>query len=35
MAAREVIYFPFRAQLSTRLRFPALLAPEPVAQSPP
>jgi hypothetical protein len=28
MAAREVIHFPFWAQPSTRLRFPALLPPE-------
>jgi hypothetical protein len=35
MAAREVIHFPLRAQLSTRLWFPALLPPEPVAKSPP
>jgi hypothetical protein len=35
MAARQVIRFPFRAQLSTHLRFPSLLLPEPVAKSPP
>ena len=34
MAVREVIYFPFQAQLSTRQQFPALLLPEPVAESP-
>jgi hypothetical protein len=34
MAAREVIYFPFGAQLSTRPQCPALLPPEPVAESP-
>jgi hypothetical protein len=34
MAAREVIYFPFRAQLSRRQRFLALLPPRPVAESP-
>jgi hypothetical protein len=35
MAAKEVIYFPLRAQLSTRLWFPARILPEPVAKSPP
>lgn len=35
MAAKEVIYFPLRAQLSTRLWFPARIPPEPVAESPP
>jgi hypothetical protein len=35
MAAREVIYFPFGAQLSTPPQFPALLPPEPAAKSPP
>jgi hypothetical protein len=35
MAARKVIYFQLRAQLSTRLRSTALLPPEPVAKSPP
>jgi len=35
MASREVIYFPFGAQLSTRPQFPALLSPGPVAKSPP
>jgi hypothetical protein len=35
MAARDVIYFQSRAQLSMRLWFPALLSPEPVAKSPP
>jgi hypothetical protein len=34
MAVKEVIYFPLRAQLSTRLWFPALLPPAPVAKSP-
>ena len=35
MAAREVIFFLFWAQLSLRLAFPALPTPEPVAESPP
>jgi hypothetical protein len=35
MAARDVIHFPLRAQLSTRVWFPALLLPELVAKSPP
>ena len=35
MAVRDVIHFPFWAQLSTPLWFPALLLPEPVAKSPP
>jgi hypothetical protein len=35
MAAREVIHFPFGAQLSTRPKFPVLPLPEPVAESPP
>jgi hypothetical protein len=35
MAVQEVIDFPFGAQLYTRLWFPALLPPEPVAESPP
>ncbi len=35
MAVREVIYFRFGAQLSTRRLFPALSPPEPVAESPP
>jgi hypothetical protein len=35
MAVREVIHFPFKAQLSTRLQFPARFPPEPVAESPP
>ena len=35
MAAKEVIHFPFGAQLSTHLQFPALVPPEPVAKSPP
>jgi hypothetical protein len=35
MAARDVIYFQSRAQLSMRLWFPALFRPEPVAKSPP
>jgi hypothetical protein len=34
MAAKEVIYFPFEPQLSARQQFPALLLPEPVAESP-
>jgi hypothetical protein len=36
MAAKEVIYFPFGTQHSTRPQFPAsLFSPEPVANSPP
>ncbi len=35
MAAKEVIHFPLRAQLSPRLRSTALRPPEPVAKSPP
>jgi hypothetical protein len=35
MAAREVIHFPFGAQLATRPQVPVLLPPEPVAESPP
>ena len=35
MAAKEVIHFPFGAQLPTQLQFPALVPPEPVAKSPP
>ena len=35
MAAREVIHFPFRAQLSSRPMFLARIPPEPVAESPP
>jgi hypothetical protein len=35
MAAEEVIYFPFRAQLSARPNSLALSPPEPVAESPP
>jgi hypothetical protein len=34
MAAKEVIHFQFGAQLSMPLQFPALLPPEPVAESP-
>ena len=34
MAAREIIYFPFRAQLSMRQQFLALLPPWPVAGFP-
>jgi len=35
MAAEEVIYFPFWAQLSLRPNSPAFCPPEPVAESPP
>jgi hypothetical protein len=35
MAANEVIFFLFWAQLSLRLAFPAPPPPEPVAESPP
>jgi hypothetical protein len=35
MAANELIFFPFRAQLSLRLTFPPLPPPEPIAESPP
>lgn len=35
MAAEEVIYFLFRAQLSKRLNDSALFPPEPVAEPPP
>ncbi len=35
MAVKEVSHFLFEAQLSTRPQFPALLPPEPVAESPP
>jgi hypothetical protein len=35
MAAKDVIYFPFGAQLSTRLWLPSRVPPEPVAKSPP
>lgn len=35
MAADNVIFSPFWAQLSLRLAFPALPPPEPVAESPP
>jgi hypothetical protein len=35
MAANEVIFFLFWAQPSLHLAFPALLPPEPVAESPP
>jgi hypothetical protein len=34
MAATEVIYFPFGAQISPSPQFPALLLPELVAESP-
>jgi hypothetical protein len=35
MAANEVNFFPFGAQLSLCLAFPTLPPPEPVAESPP
>ena len=35
MAAKEVIHFPFGAQLPTQPQFPVLVPPEPVAESPP
>jgi hypothetical protein len=35
MAARDVIYFPFSAQLNSRLFFLALLPPQRVSESPP
>lgn len=35
MAAEELIYFSFQAQLSRRPDFPALPLPEPVAEPPP
>ena len=35
MAAKEVIHFPFWAQLSERPVFPARLVPEPVSEPPP
>ena len=35
MAAIEVIFFAFLAQLSLRVAFPALPPPEPVCESPP
>jgi hypothetical protein len=35
MAASEVIFFLFWAQLSLCLAFPALPPPDPVAESPP
>jgi hypothetical protein len=35
MAAEEVIYFPFWAQLSPRPNSPAPSPPEPVAEPPP
>jgi len=35
MAVKEVIHFPFRAQLSRRLRIRVYIPPEPVAESPP
>jgi len=34
MAAKEVIHFPFGVQLFGRRQFPALVLPEPVAESP-
>jgi hypothetical protein len=34
MAAKEVIYFPFSAQLTLRSFLPALLSPEPLSESP-
>jgi len=35
MAANEVIFFPFWAQLSPRMAFPDFPPPEAVAESPP
>jgi hypothetical protein len=35
MAVKEVIHFPFLAQLSSRPLFPGLPSPEPVSESPP
>jgi hypothetical protein len=35
MAAEEVIYFPFLAQLSDRANLPTLPPPEPIAEPPP
>ena len=35
MAVREVIHFPFRAQLVAHPELPVLFPPEPVAESPP
>jgi hypothetical protein len=35
MAAEDVIYFPFRAQLSPRPNCLPLTPPEPVAEPPP
>ena len=35
MAGRELIHFPFWAQLSSPPLFPVLSPPEPVAESPP
>ncbi len=35
MAVEEVIYFPSLAQLIAHQKVPALLPPEPVAESPP
>ena len=35
MAAKEVIHFPLRAQLSERPLCPAQALPQPVAKSPP
>jgi hypothetical protein len=35
MAAKEVIYFPFLAQLASHSFFPVQFPPKPVAESPP
>jgi hypothetical protein len=35
MPAKEVIHFPFSAQLTSRSLLPALFPPEPVSESPP
>jgi hypothetical protein len=35
MAVKEVIHFPFRAQLVVHREVPALFPPEPVGESPP
>jgi hypothetical protein len=35
MAAKEVIYFPFSAQLTSRSLFPVLIPPELISESPP
>jgi hypothetical protein len=35
MAVKEVIHFPFRAQLTRRAMFPARIPLEPLAESPP